>query len=76
MIAGLMYRDPSRPLCRGVAILTGALVYQVGIFEGLLAAMAIHAAVHYLVCTQVNKQPTKVIVGNYFANLNQISAES
>ena len=48
-------------------------MYKVGIFEGLLLAMAIHAAIHYLLYTQVDKQPTKVIVNNYFANLKKLS---
>ena len=73
MIAGLMHVTHHGPYAMVLAILTGALVYKVGIFEGLLLAMAIHAAIHYLLYTQVDKQPTKVIVDNYFANLKKLS---
>jgi MFS superfamily sulfate permease-like transporter len=73
MIAGLMHVTHHGPYAMILAILTGALVYKVGIFEGLLLAMAIHAAIHYLLYAQVDKQPTKVIVNNYFANLKKLS---
>jgi MFS superfamily sulfate permease-like transporter len=73
MIAGLMHVTHHGPYAMILAILTGALVYKVGIFEGLLLAMALHAAIHYLLYTQVEKQPTKVIVNNYFANLKKLS---
>ena len=76
MIAGLMHVTHHGPYAMALAILTGALVYKVGIFEGLLAAMAIHAVIHYLVYTQVDKQPAKVVVGNYLANLKKVSTAS
>lgn len=46
---------------------------MVGIVEGLLVAMAVHGAVHYLVYAQVDKQPVKAVVSNYFANLEKLS---
>ncbi|OQW33879.1 MAG: sulfate transporter [Nitrospira sp. SG-bin2] len=76
MIAGLMHVTHHGPYALVLAFLTGALVYKVGIFEGLLVAMAIHGAVHYLVDTQANKRPVKAIVGDYFSNLRKISSES
>jgi MFS superfamily sulfate permease-like transporter len=76
MIAGLMHVTHHGPYAMALAILTGALVYKVGIFEGLLAAMSIHALIHYLLYTQVDKQPARVVVGNYLANLKKLSAMS
>lgn len=76
MIAGLMHVTHHGPYALVLAFLTGALVYKVGIFEGLLVAMAIHGAVHYLVDTQANKRPAKAVVGDYFSNLKKISSES
>jgi len=73
MIAGLMHVTHHGPYAMVLAILTGALVYKIGIFEGLLLAIVIHAAIHYLLCAQVDKQPTKVIVNNYLANLKKLS---
>jgi MFS superfamily sulfate permease-like transporter len=76
MIAGLMHVTHHGPYALILAFLTGALVYKVGIFEGLLAAMAVHGAVHYLVDAQVNKRPAKAIFGDYVASLRRISSES
>ena len=76
MIAGLMHVTHHGPYAMALAILTGALVYKVGIFEGLLAAMSIHALIHYLLYTQVDKQPARVVVGNYLANMKKLSAMS
>jgi hypothetical protein len=76
MIAGLTHVTHHGPYAMALAILTRALVYKVGIFEGLVAAMAIHAAIHYLVYTQVDKQPAKVVVSNYLANLKRVRAIS
>jgi MFS superfamily sulfate permease-like transporter len=76
MIAGLMHVTHHGPYAMVLAILTGALVYKVGIFEGLLIAMAVHGAVHYLVDTQVNKVPAKEVVSNYVTTLKKISTAS
>lgn len=76
MIAGLMHVTHHGPYAMVLAILTGALVYKIGIFEGLLVAMAIHAAIHYLVYTRVEKKPAKVVVSNYLANLKKVGMAS
>ncbi len=76
MIAGLMHVTHHGPYAMVLAILTGALVYKIGIFEGLLVAMAIHAAIHYLVYTRVEKKPAKVVVSNYLANLKKVGMPS
>ena len=76
MIAGLMHVTHHGPYAMVLAVLTGGLVYKVGIFEGLLVAMVIYAAVHYLVYTQAEKQPPKVVVRNYFESLKKVSTAS
>jgi MFS superfamily sulfate permease-like transporter len=76
MIAGLMHVTHHGPYALVLAFLTAVLVYKVGIFEGLLVAMAVHGAVHYLVDSQVNKRPVKAILGAYFANLRKICSGS
>lgn len=75
MIAGLRHVTHHGPYAMVLAILTGALVYKVGIFEGLLIAMAVHGAVHYLVYTQINKQPAKEVISNYFIGLKNIETQ-
>ncbi len=48
-----------------LAIFCGLLVYQVGIFEGLLIAMALHGLVNYLVFHRAGRIPGKVILKKY-----------
>lgn len=57
-----------------LALFTGALVYKVGIFEGLILAMAVHVAMYlYMVYTQVEKQPVELIISNYLGSLKRVS---
>jgi MFS superfamily sulfate permease-like transporter len=72
MIAGLIHVTHHGTYALILAILCGALVFKLGIFEGLLIAMAIHAIVHWLVYSQVDKLPLKTIWGNYVANLKKV----
>lgn len=76
MIAGLAHVTHHGPYAMVLALFTGALVYKVGIFEGLLIAMAVHGLIHYMVYTQVDKQPLKVMVSNYLANLKRVDTAS
>lgn len=76
MIAGLMHVTHHGPYALVLAFLTGALVYKVGIFEGLLIAMAVHGAVHYLVDSQTHKRPAKAILGDYMTSLRKLSRDS
>ncbi len=69
MIAGLGHVIHHGPYALMLAILCGALVYKVGIFEGLLIAMAAHAIVHYLVYNINDKMPGKTIIKRYVDNI-------
>lgn len=73
MIAGLTHvvKFGRYPLM--LATLCGALVYQVGIFEGLLIAMAVHGVIHFLIYTQNEKLPGKTVVKNYLDSLKKDS---
>ncbi len=73
MIAGLGHVIHHGPYALMLAILCGALVYQVGIFEGLLVAMATHAIVHYLVYNKNDKMPGRAIVKRYIDNIKKQS---
>jgi len=48
-----------------LAIFCGLLVYEVGIFEGLLIAMALHGLVNYLVFHLAGKMPGNIIIKKY-----------
>ncbi len=73
MIAGLGHVIHHGPYALMLAILCGALVYQVGIFEGLLIAMATHGIVHYLIYSKQEKMPGKAIVKRYIDNIKEQS---
>ena len=73
MIAGLAHVTNYGPYALMLAIITAGLVYQVGIFEGLLIAMAAHGLIHFLVYTKHDKMPGKSVVKRYFENLKNDS---
>lgn len=75
MIAGLMHVTHHGPYAMMLAILCGALVWKLGIFEGLLIAMSIHGLIHFLVYLNHEKIPGKQIVKRYFDNLKKSSAD-
>jgi MFS superfamily sulfate permease-like transporter len=71
MIAGLVHVTHYGPYALMLAFLTAGLVYKVGIFEGLLIAMAVHGVVHYLVYTKHENMPGRSVIKRYFDNLKK-----
>jgi MFS superfamily sulfate permease-like transporter len=71
MVAGLLHVAHFGPYPMVLAILCGGLVYQVGIFEGLLIAMAMHAFVHFVIYLNVGKMGTMQIVRRYIDRLKR-----
>ena len=69
MILGLVHVSHHGPYALILATLCGGLVFWVGIFEGLLIAMAVHGIVHYMVYYNADKIPSKAIIKRYFENL-------
>jgi MFS superfamily sulfate permease-like transporter len=69
MILGLVHVTHHGPYALMLALLCGGLVYKVGIFEGLLIAMAVHGIVHYMVYYHSDKLPRKAIIKKYFDGL-------
>ncbi|WP_245727697.1 SulP family inorganic anion transporter [Nitrosovibrio tenuis] len=65
MISRLWYVAHHGHYAMLLAIFCGLLVYQVGIFEGLLIAMAMHGLVNYLVFHRAGGIPGKVIIKKY-----------
>ena len=65
MIIGLRHVVHYGPYALMLALLCGVLVYKVGIFEGLLIAMAVHGIIHYLVFRKVDQMSNKDIVKKY-----------
>ena len=73
MIAGLAHVTNYGPYALMLALITAGLVYQVGIFEGLLVAMATHGIIHFMVYTKHDKMRGRSVVKRYFDNLKKDS---
>lgn len=65
MIAGLLHVAHQGAYALMLATLCGALVYKVGIFEGLLIALAVHGLVHCAIYAKVDKMQCRVVVRRY-----------
>ncbi|TYP89389.1 MULTISPECIES: SulP family inorganic anion transporter [Nitrosomonas] len=76
MIAGLVHVTHYGPYALMLALFTGGLVYKVGIFEGMLIAMAVHGIIHFLVYTKHDNMPGKEVVKRYFDNLKRDSSSN
>ena len=66
MIMGLWHVAHYGQYALILATVTGLLVFKIGIFEGMLVALAVHGLVNYLVFHQAGKLPGKVIIKKYF----------
>lgn len=74
MIAGLVHVTHYGPYALMLAVLTGLLVFELGIFEGLVIAMVLHAIIHYMVYTKHDQMPGRDVVKRYFENLKRDSS--
>lgn len=74
MVAGLVHVTQYGRYPLILATLCGGLVYSVGIFEGLLIAMAVHGIIHFMVYTRNENIPGKEVVRRYFENLKNDSS--
>ncbi|SEM91003.1 SulP family inorganic anion transporter [Nitrosomonas marina] len=74
MVAGLAHVTHYGPYALMLSFITAGLVYLVGIFEGLLIAMAVHGGVHFMVYTKHDKMPGRAVVKRYFDNLKNDSS--
>ncbi|MBE0492854.1 MAG: SulP family inorganic anion transporter [Thiomicrospira sp.] len=66
MILGLLHVAHHGPYALLLATVCGLLVYQVGIFEGLLIALAIHAVISFVIFSRIENMSTNTIVRGYF----------
>jgi MFS superfamily sulfate permease-like transporter len=66
MIAGLFHVIHHGAYAMLLAITCGFLVYEVGIFEGLVVALVIHALINFVIFRHVDNTPARDIVRGYF----------
>lgn len=71
MILGLLHVVKHGPYALLLATVCGLLVYQVGIFEGLLIALAIHAVISYVIFTKIENMSANTIVSTYFSKFKE-----
>lgn len=71
MILGLLHVVKHGPYALLLATVCGLLVYQVGIFEGLLIALAIHAIISYVIFTKIENMSANTIVRTYFSKFKE-----
>ncbi len=71
MIEGLIHVTHHGTYAVILAILCGVLVFKVGIFEGLLIALAVHGGVHYMMYANLDKMPGRDIIKRYIDDLKK-----
>ena len=69
MIAGLMRVAAVGKYEFLLSILCGCLVFQLGIFEGLLIAMAVHAIISFIIFSRIDKLTNREIFRKAIENL-------
>jgi len=75
MVMGLLHVVQFGPYALLLATLCGLLVFQVGIFEGLIITLVLHAVIHFLVFKTIEKMPSKSIFKQYFDRFKKEEAD-
>jgi len=75
MVLGVLHTAKHGPYAMLLATLCGLLVFKVGIFEGLIITLVIHALIYYVIFKQVECQPTGTIVRQYFQKFKEDEKE-
>ena len=66
MVLGLLHVAQFGPYALLLGSLCGILVFKVGIFEGLLITLGLHAVINYVIFSKIENKPAGTIVRNYF----------
>jgi len=66
MILGLLHVAKHGEYALLLGALCGLLVFQVGIFEGLLITLALHEIIHFVIFTFIEKMDPKRFIKKYF----------
>ncbi len=71
MILGLLHVAKFGEYALLLGSLCGVLVFQVGIFEGLLITLALHAIIHLIIFKVIEKMKTTSIIKRYFQRFKE-----
>lgn len=66
MILGLLHVASYGPYALLLATLCAVLVFLVGIFEGLIITLIIHAIINYVIFSKIDSMPAGTIISKYF----------
>ena len=66
MFLGLLHTAVFGPYAVLLATVCAGLVFKVGIFEGLIIVLLIHAVISYVIFSKIDNMPTGTIVSKYF----------
>ncbi len=75
MVLGLLHVATHGPYAVLLATVCGLLVFQVGIFEGLIITLVIHAVISYVIFSKVDSMPAGTIVRKYFRKFKEDEQE-
>jgi len=75
MVLGLLHVATYGPYAVLLATVCGLLVFQVGIFEGLIITLVIHAVISYVIFSKVESMPAGTIVRKYFQKFKEDKQE-
>lgn len=66
MVMGLLHVAQFGPYALLLGSLCGLLVFQVGIFEGLIITLVLHAVINFVIFKNIESVPTGTIIRKYF----------
>lgn len=75
MVLGLLHIAKHGPYALLLATLCGILVFKVGIFEGLIITLVIHALIYYVIFKKIDCRPTGSILRHYFNKFKEDDKE-
>ena len=75
MVLGVLHTAKHGPYAMLLATLCGLLVFKVGIFEGLIITLVIHAVIYYVIFKNIESMPTGTIVRQYFQKFKEDEKE-
>ena len=75
MVLGLLHVATYGPYAVLLAMVCGGLVFQVGIFEGLIITLIVHALISYVIFSKIEGMQTHSIVRQYFKKFKEDEQE-
>lgn len=75
MFLGLLHIAPFGPYAVLLSAVCAGLVFQVGIFEGLIVTLIVHGVISYVIFSKIECMPAGTIVSKYFQKFKEDDQE-